>query len=348
MFIFKYGLLSIAILLLLSGCKDSVLLDAETKTTLPTVKAESGDFIIRIRNDGMLGHTDYFNKELVVDPDYYSHHSVGRGDIVSLRGADYRSDLDPHTKLEQSGIVRVIAREGETVQIRKGQIYINKQRLDTFYGNPSGPGLEELKLQMKKADQLSDNEKENLRLRISNYEQDDMKAVEVPKGSVFVLGDNRGRAVDSQSLGPVPLEQVRGKVVGFFEKHVWEVSPTFVVPFPGTANGQEELRLRGEPGKLAIVDQLIVAGKPYQNYWFFWGKAEELEGKPEIIGVRQDNENDRRIVFTAGGVSGPLASAAGHIPPSNMTIPEPGLWRLEAYIGDKYFGSLVVDVQVNQ
>jgi signal peptidase I len=35
----------------------------------------------------------------------------------------------------------------------------------------------------------------------------------VPRDSVFVLGDNRGPAVDSRDYGPVPLDRVRGRVL---------------------------------------------------------------------------------------------------------------------------------------
>jgi signal peptidase I len=37
--------------------------------------------------------------------------------------------------------------------------------------------------------------------------------VTVPEGAVHVLGDDRARSVDSRELGPVPLEEVEGRVV---------------------------------------------------------------------------------------------------------------------------------------
>lgn len=35
----------------------------------------------------------------------------------------------------------------------------------------------------------------------------------VPQNSMFFLGDNRTKAVDSRSFGPVPMEHVKGKVI---------------------------------------------------------------------------------------------------------------------------------------
>jgi len=37
--------------------------------------------------------------------------------------------------------------------------------------------------------------------------------ITVPKGHLFVLGDNRGASEDSRFWGPVPLEAITGRVV---------------------------------------------------------------------------------------------------------------------------------------
>jgi signal peptidase I len=345
----KFGCMLIGILLLVSvGCEEQMLTDPVTQPKLSTVKAEPGSLVLRARDDGMLGYDDYSREELVIDPNYYKTHALQRGDVVYIRYPDYRSDTNPNLKLGENGMLRVIALGGEKLEIRTGQVYINGKRLGAFYGLPPGPGLEELKNQESSASgsSLADYEKENLRNRIRTYETNYLKSLNVPKDSVFLLGDNRWRAADSELFGPLPAERIIGKVIGIMDKHDWEISPTFAITFTqGSPDANDYLPLRGEKRRLAIVDQTIVAGKPYQNYWFFWGTPEELAGSPEIIAVQQNNETNRRVVFAAGGVSGPLSGAHGHIPPSNMTISTPGIWRLEAYIGGKYFGSIVVAVK---
>ena len=34
----------------------------------------------------------------------------------------------------------------------------------------------------------------------------------VPKGTVFVMGDNRGESFDSRNMGAIPCEDLKGKV----------------------------------------------------------------------------------------------------------------------------------------
>ena len=77
-------------------------------------------------------------------------------------------------------IKRVIALEGETVEVVDGNVLIDGVEIDEPYLRPG------------------------LRLR-------DFDALTVPEGEVFVMGDNRNSSVDSTVFGPIPIEDIVGK-----------------------------------------------------------------------------------------------------------------------------------------
>ncbi|WP_427339519.1 signal peptidase I [Caloranaerobacter sp. DY30410] len=98
-----------------------------------------------------------------------------RGDIVILKAPD---------KPNVDYIKRVVAVENDEIKISDGKVYVNGKMLDEYYleGSPYTHGDIDLK---------------------------------VPKGYVFVLGDNRkfGASKDSRYFGPVPVKSIKGKAV---------------------------------------------------------------------------------------------------------------------------------------
>jgi len=77
-------------------------------------------------------------------------------------------------------IKRVIGLPGETVEIKNELVYINGEPLSEPY--------------------------------ISNPPNYIMKKIEVPQGYYFVLGDNRSNSDDSHIWGPLPEDNIIGKV----------------------------------------------------------------------------------------------------------------------------------------
>lgn len=73
----------------------------------------------------------------------------------------------------------------------------------------------------------------------------------------------------------------------------------------------------------------------------FWGEEQELEGEVKITATHE-NDNEE-IYVTGGGISGANNGADRHMP-SNMSLPKSGMWKLDAYIGDRLFGSVYVKV----
>jgi signal peptidase I len=83
-------------------------------------------------------------------------------------------------------IKRVIAVEGQTVEMRNKQVYIDGKPWDdphaTYTSTRSGPG-------------------------------DNFAPQTVPAGSVFVMGDNRDQSFDSRFWGAVPIEDIKGQAL---------------------------------------------------------------------------------------------------------------------------------------
>ncbi|MBO9597396.1 MAG: signal peptidase I, partial [Cohnella sp.] len=107
---------------------------------------------------------------------------ISRGDIVVF--------MTKNNKDQDTDIARVVGLPGETVRVEKGQVYIDNNRLDTFYG----------------ADSTLDN-------------GDSWHAVALKDNEYYILADVRWRGFnDSQSAGPFPKKDILGKVVGYEER----------------------------------------------------------------------------------------------------------------------------------
>lgn len=76
-------------------------------------------------------------------------------------------------------VKRVIATEGETLELKQGLLYINGKRVNEPY----------------------------IVRDYSNY-----GPYKVPQGMLFVMGDNRPNSRDSRAFGPVPVRAVIGRV----------------------------------------------------------------------------------------------------------------------------------------
>jgi signal peptidase I len=118
---------------------------------------------------GLTNHERIFINKFV-----YRFEPVRRGDIVV-----FHFPLDP----SKSYIKRVIGLPGETVQVRKGHVYIDGRELKEPYV-PSGF--------------LDDNSYPPVTLAPDNY---------------YVLGDHRDASNDSREWGPVARRYIYGKAV---------------------------------------------------------------------------------------------------------------------------------------
>ena len=100
----------------------------------------------------------------------YAFEPPERGDVVVFHSL-YEDDRDL--------VKRVIAVPGETVEIKRGVVFVDGVELDEPY--------------------------------IIGPERGDMPPLPVPDGAYFVLGDNRQASNDSRSFGVVPIENIVGR-----------------------------------------------------------------------------------------------------------------------------------------
>lgn len=110
---------------------------------------------------------------IFVAKNHYRKHGMKRGDIIVFKfPKDRQVDF----------VKRVVGMPEETISIRNDTVFINDEPIKERYAFHEG------------------------------RPENDFEPFTIPRGSVFVLGDNRDNSYDSRFWGVVPLEDVKGKV----------------------------------------------------------------------------------------------------------------------------------------
>lgn len=122
------------------------------------------------------------NKDhFMVDLKYFKKNKPQRGDIIVF---DF--PLNPERKF----LKRIIALEGDKVEVKEGSIFVNEKDIANLYN-----------LQGKKAG-------------ISNGTK--LGPLVVPPGKYFVVGDNYNNSEDSRHWGYIDMKDIKGKVYYVF------------------------------------------------------------------------------------------------------------------------------------
>jgi signal peptidase I len=146
----------------------------------------------------LVGDYIYINKLLYgpeIDVPYLLHHRFPgfrkpqRGDIIVFR---YPVDL------KKDFIKRCVAVEGQTVAIRNKVLYVDGVKQDEPYVI---------------------HEDDRILPREASV-RDNFGPIVVPKGRIFMMGDNRDNSLDSRFWGPLSLDLVRGKAI--FRYFSWD------------------------------------------------------------------------------------------------------------------------------
>lgn len=121
--------------------------------------------------------TLHTNERLLVNKFIYRFRGPKPGEIIVLQ--------DPNQPTREL-IKRVIAVGGETIEVKKSVVYVDGKPLKEPYINTVVT------------------------------KPDDMPPVQVPKGYIFVMGDNRSWSFDSRAIGPIAVDKVDGEAFFMF------------------------------------------------------------------------------------------------------------------------------------
>lgn len=138
-------------------------------------------FQITIVNGNSMERYLHNGNRLIVEKFIYKKSGLSRGDIVIIdKPRDIPNERSPIIK-------RVAAVEGDIIEIKDGNVYVNNNKLDEPYIN----GTETYAI------------------------NPEYQSVVVPKDCIYVLGDNRkpNESLDSRVFGPVNIKKVEGRAV---------------------------------------------------------------------------------------------------------------------------------------
>ncbi|MDQ0252642.1 signal peptidase I [Evansella vedderi] len=140
---------------------------------------QGGDHVLVFKTPFLLGGTPEFGDIVVVD----SRVRNGRGwmDIILESPIVQFLDLAGNNEATHNWIKRVIGEPGDVLEVKNGVLHRNGTALEEEY----------IKEQIK----------------------EDFPPFTVPEDAVFVMGDNRNGSTDSRDVGPIPIDNVIGKVI---------------------------------------------------------------------------------------------------------------------------------------
>lgn len=171
-----------------------------------------------------------------------------------------------------------------------------------------------------------------------NYEKD----LESFGGSLQFIEESNYADEDFTTCTECILYSEEGELSGTVE---WEGQKESLVLTKSTESKWQESPLFetnnytmiGEGGRAGFIYEVDEVTRFYENkvqkyMWHFWGSETEITGYFKVIGTHE-NSSEEIIIVPEGEISIPSPNnGADHHIPTQMSLPEKGMWKLEAFL----------------
>jgi signal peptidase I len=132
---------------------------------------------------------------------------VKRGDIVIFR---FPSDDESSPHYGKDFIKRAIGLEGQTVQVVNKKVFVDGVELNEPYKQHVDPLTYQVPVDIPQVVYQTKWENREFSRVAGNEIRDNFGPIVVPKGMIFVMGDNRDQSYDSRFWGPLPISEIKG------------------------------------------------------------------------------------------------------------------------------------------
>lgn len=122
-----------------------------------------------------------------------------------------------------------------------------------------------------------------------------------------------------------------------------ELSPTFEVEYIDDEGMERTFPFRGIENKIGMTVAPLIVGTSQKVIWHFWDESEDLIGNTlKIEGTSIETGENIILLESSPLTSAPNLGAITSLP-SGIKLTTTGLWKLDIYLGEKYYESLIVE-----
>lgn len=145
------------------------------------------------------------NDRLLTNKKAYRRLNPQPGDIVLFH--------PPTDDWRSYHIKRVVARAGDTVEMKAGDLYINGEKLprELVSSHATATGIDGNTVEGEIYRELNGQASYEVFQALGAAPPADFEPTQVPRDHCFVLGDNRDHSRDSRHFGPIPYAVIEGR-----------------------------------------------------------------------------------------------------------------------------------------